>query len=185
MPTTTAKSAGGTMTVRITDKDIFAILRAFRQMDKQANTELKDLSREIATDLVDEFRNAARGTRWYPQQASFVAQSARVARDRTPSVTLGGSKPYTTSDGRRLPAGSILFLSEFGRDRARQRRTFRNQAQRRAGVQGGLQGPPRSPREGRGNRGWWLFPRLKRLQPDILRRWLEGAQKVADTWGKP
>ena len=185
MPTTTAKSAGGTMTVRITDKDIFAILRAFRQMDKQANTELKDLSREIASDLVDELRNAARGTRWYPEQASFVAQSARVARDRTPSVTLGGAKRYSTSDNRRIAAGSLLFLSEFGSPESRQRDRFRNQAQRRNNSRGGLQGPPRSPREGRGNRGWWLFPRLKRLQPSILRRWIEGANKVADTWGKP
>jgi len=184
MPTTTARNVSGKVVVRLEDREIFAILRAFNKMEKQANVDLKDLSKEISEDLVGEFRNAARGTRWYPRQASFVAQSAKVARDRTPSVSLGGSKAYSTSDGRRLPAGSILFLSEFGRDRARQRRTFRNRAQREAGVQGGLQGPPRSPREGRGNRGWWLFPRLKRLQPDILRRWIEGAQKVADTWGR-
>jgi len=100
-------------------------------------------------------------------------------------VTLGGAKRYTTDNGRRVATGSILFLSEFGSPPERQRDRFRNQKQRAAGARGGLQGPPRSPREGRGNRGWWLFPRLKRLQPNILRRWIEGAQKVADTWGKP
>jgi len=185
MPTTTAKSKAGRVTVRLDDREIQAILRNFSKMDKQANKDLKDLSRDISKDIVGEFRNAARGTRWYPEQASFVAQSARVARDRTPSVTIGGSKQYNTSDGRRLAAGSLLFLSEFGRDRAKQQRTFRNEAQRRAGSRGGLQGPPRSPKEGRGNRGWWLFPRLKRMQPNILRSWIEGAQRVADTWGKP
>ena len=184
MPTTTAKSKAGRVTVRLNDRDIQSILRAFSRMDKQANVDLKDLSKEISEDLVGEFRNAARGTRWYPEQASFVAQSARVARDRTPSVTLGGAKRYTTDDGRRVATGSILFLSEFGSPEYRQRERFRNQAQRAAGARGGLQGPPRSPREGRGNRGWWLFPRLKRLQPNILRRWIEGAQKVADTWGR-
>jgi len=184
MPTTTAKSKAGRVTVRLNDRDIQSILRAFSRMDKQANVDLKDLSKEISEDLVGEFRNAARGTRWYPEQASFVAQSARVARDRTPSVTLGGAKRYTTDDGRRVATGSILFLSEFGSPEYRQRQRFRNQAQRAAGARGGLQGPPRSPREGRGNRGWWLFPRLRRLQPGILRRWIEGAQKVADTWGR-
>jgi len=183
MPTTTARNQSGRVTIRLDDREIKAILRAFRAMDKQANEDLKDLSRDISEDLVGEFRNAARGTRWYPEQASFVAQSARVARDRVPSVALGGGRKFGQTASGAYP-GSLLFLSEFGRDRAKQRRTFRNKAQQRAGVQGGLQGPPRSPREGQGNRGWWLFPRLKRLQPDILRRWIEGAQKVADTWGK-
>jgi len=185
MPTTTARNTSGKVTVRMNDRDVQGILRAFSKMDKQANKDLRDLSREIATDLVGEFRNAARGTRWYPQQASFVAQSAKVARDRTPAVTLGGSRQFTTSDGRRVAAGSILFLSEFGSPELKQRQRFRNEKQRRNYKLGGLQGPPRSPREGRGNRGWWLFPRLKRLQPNILRRWIEGAQKVADTWGRP
>jgi len=185
MTTTTAKSKAGRVTVRLDDKDIKAILRNFSKMDKQANRDLRDLSRDISKDIVGEFRNAARGTRWYPEQASFVAQSARVARDRTPSVTIGGAKRYTTDDGRRVAAGSLLFLSEFGSVTSKQRERFRNKKQRDAGVLGGLQGPPRSPKEGRGNRGWWLFPRLKRMQPDILRRWITGAQKVADTWGKP
>ena len=184
MATTTAKGPAGRVTIKLNDRDIQAILRAFSRMDKQANTDLRDLSQVISQDIANEFRNAARGSRFYPNQASFVAQSARATRDRVPSVTLGGSKQYNTSDGRRVAAGSLLFLSEFGRDRAKQQRTFRNKAQQRAGVRGGLQGPPRSPREGRGNRGWWLFPRLKRLQPDILRRWINGAQKVADQWGK-
>ncbi|HEY7824972.1 MAG TPA: hypothetical protein VIG24_19185, partial [Acidimicrobiia bacterium] len=85
MPTTTARNVSGKVVVRLEDREIFAILRAFNKMEKQANVDLKDLSKEISEDLVGEFRNAARGTRWYPEQASFVAQSARVARDRTPA----------------------------------------------------------------------------------------------------
>jgi hypothetical protein len=184
MAGTTASNQAGRITIRLNDKDIQAILRAFSRMDKQAGKDLRALSGVISRDIADEFRNSARGSRWYPRQASFVAQSARATRDRVPSVTLGGSKQYTTSDGRRVAAGSILFLSEFGSPPIKQQQRFRNKAQQAAGARGGIQGPPRSPREGRGNRGWWLFPRLKRIQPDILRRWIEGAQKVADEWGK-
>lgn len=182
---TSSRSAAGRIDVRLDDKEVLAILRAFSKMDKQASTDLRDLSKEIAGDLVQEFRNSARGTRWYPQQASFVAQTARVARDRTPSVTIGGAKVYSTSSGRRVAPGSLLFLSEFGSLPTKQRERFRNQAQRRSGARGGLQGPPRSPAEGNGNRGYWIFPRLRRLQPDILRRWINGAQKVADVWKNP
>ena len=184
MASPTTKNAGR-VTVKLDDREIQSILRAFSKMDKEANTRLRDLSRDIASDMVGEFRNAARGSRWYPRQASFVAQTARVSRDRVPAVTLGGAKQYSTSNGRRVSPGSLLFLSEFGSPNIAQRDRFRNQAQRKAGKQGGLQGPPRSPKEGRGNRGWWLFPRLKRLQPDILRRWVAGAQKVADLWVRP
>lgn len=182
---TTGSSNAGKITVRLDDSDVKAILRAFTKMDKQASTDLKDLSKEIAGDLVQDFRNSARSTRWYPKQASFVAQSARVARDRTPSITIGGSKRYSTSDGRRIAAGSLLFLSEFGSLPSKQRERFRNRKQEKAGKLGGFQGPPRSPAEGRGNRGYWIFPRLRRLQSDILRRWINGAQKVADVWKNP
>ena len=181
---TSSRSAAGRIDVKLDDKEVLAILRAFSKMDKQASVDLRELSRQIADDLVNEFRNSARGTRWYPKQASFVAQTARVARDRTPAVTIGGAKIYSTSNGRRVSPGSLLFLSEFGSLPSKQRERFRNQAQRRSNAQGGLQGPPRSPAEGGGNRGYWIFPRLRRLQPDILRRWINGAQKVADQWGK-
>jgi hypothetical protein len=172
------------VTLRLSDPDIQGILRAFSKMDKQANSQLRDLSKAIASDMASELRGSASGSPWYPRQASFVAQSVKVARDRVPSVTLGGNTQYSLSRGTRLPAGALLFLSEFGSLPSRQRDRFRNQAQRRAGSQGGLQGPPRSPKEGRGNRGYWIFPRLKRMQPDILRRWIEGAQQVADIWTK-
>ncbi|HEY7824147.1 MAG TPA: hypothetical protein VIG24_15000, partial [Acidimicrobiia bacterium] len=86
---TTGSSAGGKITVRLDDPEIKSILRAFSRMDREASVQLRDLSKEIAGDLVQEFRNSARSTRWYPQQASLVAQSARVSRDRTPSVTIG------------------------------------------------------------------------------------------------
>lgn len=172
------------ITVKLDDAEIKAILRAFSKMDKEANGRLRDLSKAIAADMAQEIKNSARGTPWYPRQASLVATTVKVARDRVPSVTIGGNTKVSTSRGTRPAAGALLFLSEFGSTPANQRERFRNQAQRRAGVLGGLQGPPRSPKEGRGNRGYWIFPRLKRMQPEILRRWIEGAQDVADIWTK-
>jgi hypothetical protein len=149
-------------------------------MDKAASQDLRQLSRNIAGDYVTELRNAARGTRWYQDQAVRVAESIKVASDRVPTVQIGGARRFTTSEGDRTAYGTLVFGSEFGSVVARQRQRFRRPGQSR----GGLQFPPRSPKQGRGNRGWWLFPRLKRLQPDILRAWLEGARKVADEWGK-
>jgi len=163
---------------RLDDKEVSAILRAFRNLDKEANTRLKDLSRNIAGDMVLELKNAARGAPFYSDQAMEVAKTIRLARDRVPSVSIGGARRFTNRRGERVPVGLIVTGSEFGSVIPRQRERFKKPNQSR----GGLQFPPRSPRLGRGNRGWWVFPRLRRLQPDILRRWLEGAQDVADEW---
>jgi hypothetical protein len=165
---------------RLDDREVARIARALGRMDKAASQDLRQLSRNIAGDYVTELRNAARGTRWYQDQAVRVAESIKVASDRVPTVQIGGARRFTTSEGDRTAYGTLVFGSEFGSVVARQRQRFRRPGQSR----GGLQFPPRSPKQGRGNRGWWLFPRLKRLQPDILRAWLEGARKVADEWGK-
>lgn len=169
---------------KLDDKEVQAIARNIGRMDKRASQDLRDLSRDIAGDIVIELRNAARGSRWYSDQAVRAAESIRIASDRVPSVLAGGARRFTSSDGRRVAYGSLIIGSEFGSVVQYQRDRFRNEKQRRRNKQGGLQFPPRSPKQGRGNRGWWLFPRLKRLQPDILRAWLEGARKVADEWGK-
>lgn len=169
-------------TVRFTfnDADVRGITRAFSRLDRKASQDLRQLSRDLAADYVVELRNAARGSRWYSDQAVRVAESIRVASDRVPTVNIGGSRRFTNSEAQRVPYGALVMGSEFGSVVERQRSRFKRPEQSR----GGLQFPPRSPRQGRGNRGWWLFPRLKRLQPDILRAWLEGARKVADEWGK-
>lgn len=170
---------------RTDDREVKAIARALGRMDKRASQDLRNLARDIAGDYAVELRNAARGSRWYADQAVRVAESIRVASDRVPTVNIGGARRFTNDQGERVPYGSLVFGSEFGSIEQRQRERFRNRRQAAKGRRGGLQFPPRSPKQGRGNRGWWLFPRLKRLQPDILRAWLEGARKVADEWGKP
>ena len=167
-----------TIRFRLDDREVSQILRAFRNLDKEANTRLKDLSRDIAGDIVVELKNAARGAPFYQDQAIEVAKTIRLARDRVPSVAIGGARAFTNRKGQRVPIGVLAVGSEFGSVVPRQRERFRKPGQSR----GGLQFPPRSQRQGRGNRGWWAFPRLRRLQPDILRRWLLGAQQVADEW---
>jgi hypothetical protein len=172
----------GQIVVRLDDKEVKQILGNFRKMDKAANDDLRALSRSISEEIAGELRNSSLNHRWYPEQAKRLAESIRVSRDRVPSLIIGGSKRFTNRDGVRVPYGSLLFINEFGSQPSFQRQRFRNQFQRQADKLGGFQGPPRSPRDGRGNKGYWIFPRLKRLQPSILRAWLEGAQRIADIW---
>lgn len=172
----------GKLVIRLDDPTIKSILRNFNRMEKAANVDLKDLSRDISRYVAQELMSASMNHRWYPRQAARLAESIKVNRDRVPSITIGGSKRFTNSDGERKPYGDLLFINEFGSLPSYQQARFRNRFQRKNNSLGGFQGPPRSPKEGKGNRGYWIFPRLRRIQPTILRWWLEGAQEVADHW---
>jgi hypothetical protein len=69
----------------------------------------------------------------------------------------------------------LLFGNEFGSDRNvfGSKGNFPN---------GGRKFPERSPREGRGNKGYWIFPTLKAMQPEITRRWKNAVGEVYENW---
>ena len=43
--------------------------------------------------------------------------------------------------------------------------------------------PVWSGREGRGSRGWFIYPTLRKLQPEILTRWTSAFDKILKEWG--
>lgn len=148
------------ITVKVDDYELRKLLAALNKMDDIAKNDM----RKISSDLAE--RAAQFVTTWAynapnPAQADAVMKSLRVnKRDKAPNFTLGGRIKVTRSNAY---AGNLLFGSEFGSDRLKQ---F----------------PPRSPRKGRGNRGWFIFVALARFQPVIYREWLGGAEKIINAW---
>jgi hypothetical protein len=43
--------------------------------------------------------------------------------------------------------------------------------------------PVWSGREGRGSKGWFIYPTLRKIQPQIVARWTEAFNKVLKEWG--
>jgi hypothetical protein len=109
-----------------------------------------------------------------PRQAAVVAQTVRFNRDRVPNVTIGGSKGRASGGAN---AGQILFGNEFGGER-------NSKGNKSAFPSGGFRFPPRTPKEGRGNRGYWIFPTVKAMQPEITKRWMTAINDIVDKWGK-
>ena len=107
-------------------------------------------------------------------QTAIVASTVRANKDRIPNVTIGGSRGRVSGGAN---AGILLFGNEFGSDR----NTFGS-----AGnfPNGGYKFPARTPKEGRGNRGYWIFPTLKALQPEITRRWKAAVGTVYGEWSR-
>lgn len=154
--------------------DYRALLKALNVMEKEAQVGLKDDVYAISAWTAKGIAQAGYGHPIYPKQAQIVAASVKPARDRVPTVRVGGSKGRVSGGAN---AGQLLWGNEFGGDR----NAFGNLS---AFPNGGYRFPPRTSREGRGNKGYWIFPTLKDMQPEIKRRWFVAVNKVMDNWAR-
>ncbi len=162
-----------TITVKPDLGDYRSLLKAISVMDKQAQGALKDevasISKWTAQGMIASSYGAL-----MPAQAAIVAATIRPARDRVPTVYIGGAKGRASGGAN---AGQLLFGNEFGGDR-----NIKGSAS--AFPNGGFRFPERSDPEGRGNKGYWIFPSLKEMQPTIRRRWFTAVNKVMDNWAR-
>jgi hypothetical protein len=153
-------------------RDLRGLLKALNKMDDDSKKALKDDVAAISTWTANGIRVAGYVGSPMPRQTAIVAQTVRANKDRIPNVTIGGSRGRASGGAN---AGILLFGNEFGSDR----NTFGS-----AGnfPNGGYKFPARTPREGRGNRGYWIFPTLKAMQPEITRRWKAAVGEVYENW---
>lgn len=162
-----------TVSMKLDMSDYRGLLKALSQMDKESQGALKDDVASISRWTAQGMIYAAYGAPM-PAQAAIVASTIRVNRDRVPNVTIGGSKGKASGGAN---AGQLLFGNEMGGER----NAFANKT---AFPNGGYRFPERSPRKGRGNTGYWIFPSLVEMQPTIRRRWEQAVNKVMDNWAR-
>ena len=143
------------------DKDYKALLRTFGKMDEIAKIDMKKIAGDLAERGAAYAKGAASSAPYNQRQALAVAESIKISKsEKAPSFSIGGRQKVGSSA---FSAGYVIMGNEFGSNRLKQ---F----------------PRRSPRQGRGNRGWWLYPAMSRFQPTIAKEWLAGFQKVRDAW---
>lgn len=151
-------------------QEVRDLLSDLKKMDKESQTTLKDqvasISKWTAQGMIAKSYSAP-----MPKQAAIVASTVKARRDRLPYVSIGGSGGTKTSSG--ATAGELVIGNEFGAYPTSKAGAFPN---------GGRRFPYRSPREGRGNAGYWIFPALKEMQPEISRRWWKAAEDIFKQW---
>ncbi len=151
------------ISITVDDADLRALLRSFSQMDDIAKIDMKKIAQEIAQDAAIKVQQMASRT----NQGAAVANSIKVNKsDKAPNFTIGGPGNPNVRGGAKY--GQLLFGAEFGGPSS-----FAN---------GGRRFPPRSPREGKGNRGYFIFPTLKAMQNEITQRWLQGYEMIRKEW---
>ena len=155
-------------------RDLRGLLNALNKMDDDSKKVLKDDVASISAWTAGAIRMSGYVGSPMPAQTAIVAQTVRANKDRIPNVTIGGSRGRASGGAN---AGILLFGNEFGSDR----NTYGS-----AGnfPNGGYKFPARTPRVGRGNRGYWIFPTLTAMQPEITRRWKAAVGEVFGEWKK-
>lgn len=149
------------LTIKVKIDGARETLRAFNALPKNANDELRDRTKEIATKVAQSAKDA--GIR-AGSQAALVSRSVKVKRDRVPAVQAGGGSPAL---GRyHVPPSALLFGSEFGMDA--HSGWYRKS---RYDESKGFQYHPHT-----GQVGAWFFPTVEREAPAISEAW----NKVAD-----
>jgi hypothetical protein len=151
------------ISITVDDRELLSLLRAFKKMDDIASNDMKKIAQDLAEEAARNVQLMANRT----NQGRIVAQSIKInKKDRAPNFTIGGSGNANVKGNAKY--GELLFGTEFGGPSY-----FSNRGRRF---------PSRSPREGKGNKGYFIFPTLKMMQPHITKKWLEGYGTIINAW---
>ena len=143
-------------------KELRSVIGAFKAMDEQATDEAKKMGYELAQYAAQEVRKTALTRTVNPTAVRRIADGVRVSK--TSKV---GEFSYGFAGQRFSGGGTTKELwrgFEFGSNRFKQ---F----------------PTRTPRSsGRGNTGYFIYPTLRRIQPELVRQWSEAFDRILKKW---
>jgi hypothetical protein len=137
--------------------ELRAITRSFKAMDDEAADQARKVSGELADYVKSKVVDAAAFTKTNPVGAVRIASGAKVSKtSKIGEISYGFASQKFSGGGTTRDLWGGL---EFGSNKFKQ---F----------------PVWSGRYGRGSRGWWIYPTLRDIQPEIIKRWNEGFSSI-------
>jgi hypothetical protein len=131
-------------------KELLAIARSFKAMDEEATKQARVISSELADYVKSKVIDAAAFTKTNTSGSIRIATGAVVSKSsKIGEISYGFARQKFSGGGTTQQLWGGL---EFGSNTKKQ---F----------------PVWSGREGRGSRGWFIYPTLRSIQPEILKRW--------------
>ena len=146
-------------TITYDKSDLRGILQAFKAMDDEAVAQAKGVSNGLATYV--QTKIIAKAGSAQNNAASRIAEGSRVSKSSKIGELSFGFVSQKFSGG-----GTTQMLwggYEFGSNKFKQ---F----------------PVWSGREGRGSRGWFIYPTLRAEQPHIIAQWENAFTKILKEW---
>jgi len=140
--------------------ELRAVFKALKNMDAQATEEAQRQSGALAEYARGEVIGTASGLN-SRKVASRIAEGSRVKKSsKVGEVTYGFASQKFSGGG---TTKELWGGSEFGSNKFKQ---F----------------PVWSGREGRGSKGWFIYPTLRRIQPYIVSEWTASFDKILKEW---
>jgi hypothetical protein len=141
-------------------QDLRKVISAFKAMDDQAVSEAKQVSGALADYLQGKIKSKAQSLS-SRNVASRIADGSRVSKSsKIGEISFGYvSQKYSGGATTQMLWGG----SEFGSNKYKQ---F----------------PVWSGSEGRGSRGWFIYPTLRAEQPHIIAQWEDAFSRIAKEW---
>jgi hypothetical protein len=130
-------------------------------MDDQATDEARVQSAALATYAAEEIKTAARGRTKSGKVAQRVADGVSISKSSKIGEFKYGFARQKFSGG--ATTQSLWGGVEFGSNKFKQ---F----------------PSYSGRQGRGSRGWFIYPTLRRIQPELINKWEAAYNRILDKW---
>jgi hypothetical protein len=135
--------------------ELRAILRSFKAMDEEATKQAKEVTSELA-EFVKQKVSSTAGQR-NNRASKIIADGATVSKSsKIGEISYGFARQKLSGGG---TTQQVWQGYEFGSNRFKQ---F----------------PVWSGREGRGSRGWFIYPTLRSVQPDIVKKWEQAFSKI-------
>ena len=143
--------------------ELRSIVKAFKAMDDEAVDQAKRASNALATFAADKIKATAYGRTVASEAVRRVAEGVRVSKS-----SKIGEFSYGFAGQRFSGGGTTQILwpgLEFGSNRFKQ---F----------------PRRTPNRGRGNSGYFIYPTLRQIQPELVRQWEDAFSAILKEWDK-
>ena len=139
--------------------DLRKIYSAFKAMDEESVAAAKKESNALATYLKGKIENAAGSAN--NKVAPKIAAGSKVSKSsKTGDISFGYASQKLSGGG---TTQQLWGGYEFGSNKFKQ---F----------------PVWSGREGRGSRGWFIYPTLRSEQPYIINEWENAFSKISGEW---
>ena len=135
--------------------ELRAIARSFKAMDEEATNQAKQQTSKLADwvrgKIIDTANASANKVAPRIASGSVVSKSSKIGE-----ISFGFARQKLSGGG---TTQQLWGGYEFGSNKFKQ---F----------------PVWSGREGRGSRGWFIYPTLRSIQPEIVRRWEESFSAI-------
>jgi len=141
--------------------ELRGIIKAFKAMDDQATEAAKRESSALAQYAAEHIKNTAATRTVSGIAARRIADGVSVKKSsKIGEFSYGFARQKFSGGGSTL---DLLYGMEFGSNRFKQ---F----------------PNRTPSKGRGNLGYFIYPTLRAIQPELIKQWEQVFNRILKEW---